>query len=96
MAKRKNGNGIPRPTADDIRLATAIADAVGPRFEVMTSKLDEIKTELVEIKAVLRGHDEKLDDHGEKLDQLISGAVGVGRVAALEARVTALENKQQA
>ena len=73
----------PAPTVRDLRLASAIGQAVSdhlnPQLARMTETLDHI--------------DATLGEHGRKLDQLISGAVGVGRITKLEDRVAVLEQR---
>lgn len=80
---KSNGNGKKkslRPTSRDVRLASAIGQAVqesiGPRLDAIGAEIRDLRTE-----------------HGKKLDQLIVGSVGIGRMAKLEERVTALERR---
>lgn len=78
----------------DLRLAAAIGGAVA---DVLVPEIAKV-TRAVETMRIDFGG--KLDEHGKKLDvvitrieQLQSGAVGVGRISALEDRVSELERK---
>lgn len=75
---------IPKPRPADLRLAGAIADTLGPKLDLMNEQLGNVKNELGDVKA-------ELEKHTRKLDQLVAGAVGVGRITKLEERVDALE-----
>ena len=66
------------------RFADAVVEGLRPSFDGIRAELDGIRAELAGIR----------DDHGRKLDQLIAGAVGIGRLHALEERVTALEQRR--
>ena len=85
----------------DLRLAAAIGGAVADVLVPEIAKVTRaVETMRVEFGGKLDEHGRKLDEHGKKLDvvitrieQLQSGAVGVGRITALEDRVSELERK---
>ena len=93
MAGRKKNGGSKRRN-DYERFADAVVEGLKPSFDGLRGELVEIRTVLLDHGTKLDDHGRKLDDHGRKLDQLISGAVGVGRIHALEERVTALEQRR--
>lgn len=76
------------------RFADAVVEGLKPTFEGIRAELDGIRVELTGIHHTLEDHGRKLDDHGRKLDPLVSGSVGIGRLHALEERVTALEQRR--
>ncbi len=93
MSGRKKNGGSKRRTQYE-RFADAVVEGLKPSFEGIRSELVGIHATLDEHGRKLDDHGRKLDDHGRKLDQLISGAVGVGRIHALEERVSALEQRR--
>lgn len=95
------GNGKKKalkPTSRDLRLASAIGQAVqksiGPKLDAINERLDTVTERLDDHATKLDAINGTLIEHGRKLDQLISGAVGIGRVYALEQRVTELERQR--
>ena len=80
-----------------MRFASAIGQAVSehlnPQLSRITETLERIDATLGEHGTKLDRIDATLEAHGGKLDQLISGAVGIGRITKLEDRVTALEQR---
>ena len=77
MRRKKPRNGVPKPTKADQRLAAAIADAVGPRFELLGSKvdglgskIDAVESRLEHIDETLGTHSEKFDEHSRKFDEI--------------------------
>lgn len=79
-----NGKKPPKPTQRDLRLATAIATALTPELTALREEMREGFAAMGRELAGVR----------EDVRQLQSGAVGVGRITALETRVSELERKR--
>jgi hypothetical protein len=103
--KSRNGSGgmPPRPTKRDLRLAGAIAEstapaiaaALAPEFEGLRAGLESVREEVAGVKTELSNVQTAVARVENEVRQLRDGAVGIGRMTALEARVTELERKQR-